>query len=287
MSSRNYKVYKITCPENKNYIGLTRTTILARWYGHISRSNRSELKDTLLGKAIKQHGKKFFNISMIEDNLTKKEGQEREKFYIAYYKTTDRNFGYNVLSGNIDDTPGAFFWKNINKNVDALMLYKKRLSDACKKESHMKRMATLTKEAEKWRTENPDKVTHNAKKASQANIDKLMSDPVKAAKIIANRQRIAGRIKRNNKKAISALSSDYVTKIWATRTLEERKRIGDKISQTLKVKNANKSEIEKETQNKQLANARQNVNKNKWKERIKEGRILYWSKEKQKIENIQ
>lgn len=49
--------------------------------------------------AIKKYGWENFQHKILKDNLTFKEAQELEKFYIEYYQTYKKDFGYNIKLG--------------------------------------------------------------------------------------------------------------------------------------------------------------------------------------------
>jgi len=88
---------------NKKYIGQTRQGIKKRFYQHIydSKTNRNNL---YICKAIRKHGENNFNIWILEYCTTQEELNKTEAFYINYFKTLDKNLGYNTqpidLNGN-------------------------------------------------------------------------------------------------------------------------------------------------------------------------------------------
>ena len=90
-------VYKITNQINdKVYIGQTIRSLSERWSQHL---RDSEKLDYPLYRAMSKYGKENFNIKAIYktnniEDLNKKEGE-----LISTFKSTNRDFGYNVLSG--------------------------------------------------------------------------------------------------------------------------------------------------------------------------------------------
>jgi hypothetical protein len=50
-------------------------------------------------RAIRKYGKEHFKIEIIEDNILKKNLDEREIYWIAYYKSNNSEFGYNLTKG--------------------------------------------------------------------------------------------------------------------------------------------------------------------------------------------
>lgn len=86
-------IYKFTFPNNKVYIGQTKNRFLNRLTAHCNKSK--DLK-SIIHRAIQKY--KTFKVEILHqadinclDTL--------EKLYIAKYKSTNREFGYNLDSG--------------------------------------------------------------------------------------------------------------------------------------------------------------------------------------------
>lgn len=78
----------------KRYIGITNNTV-KRWYGkgkHYDGCPR-------FFNAIQKYGWDNFQHEVIERGLTLEEANDRERFYIAKYRTTDKRYGYNITDG--------------------------------------------------------------------------------------------------------------------------------------------------------------------------------------------
>lgn len=78
----------------KRYIGITNNTV-KRWYGkgkHYDGCPR-------FFNAIQKYGWDNFTHKVIERGLTIEEANERERFYIAKYRTTEKTYGYNITEG--------------------------------------------------------------------------------------------------------------------------------------------------------------------------------------------
>lgn len=91
-------VYKIiNSINNKIYIGQTVNKIEYRLQEHWHASVKNKDK-SVLHVAMRKYGKETFNIELIEEvdiiNLS-----DRERYWIDYYKATDRNIGYNITVG--------------------------------------------------------------------------------------------------------------------------------------------------------------------------------------------
>lgn len=82
---------------NKKYIGQS-TNISDRWRKHISELNHNSHHNDYLQKAWNKYGEEDFKFYILEycneDDLDNK-----EIYYINFYNTTDRKYGYNLKSG--------------------------------------------------------------------------------------------------------------------------------------------------------------------------------------------
>ena len=95
MSNEAYCVYSHTNKTNgKTYIGLTSMTPEERW-----KSGKGYHSGTHFRNAIDKYGWDNFEHKIIKDNLTKEEASYLEQYYISFYNSTDRHYGYNMSSG--------------------------------------------------------------------------------------------------------------------------------------------------------------------------------------------
>ena len=89
-------VYKITNKiNNKIYIGITSQSLNKRWYNHCGKKSNC----TLLRNAINKYGKFNFQIEQIDSASSREDLEQKEQYWIAYYKSNQPEFGYNLLSG--------------------------------------------------------------------------------------------------------------------------------------------------------------------------------------------
>ena len=97
-----YKVYRHTLPMHISgkrndmvYIGITCQKIENRW-----RKNGDGYKQCRhFYNAIQKYGWDSFNHEVLFDELTKEEAEQKEIGLIAFYKSNDSSFGYNIKSG--------------------------------------------------------------------------------------------------------------------------------------------------------------------------------------------
>lgn len=87
-------IYKITNKiNNKVYIGQSKD-VHRRFLEHI---NGKKNGTSVIHNAIEKYGVENFEIETIEKDI--ENYNEREKYWIDYYNSTDRRFGYNILEG--------------------------------------------------------------------------------------------------------------------------------------------------------------------------------------------
>lgn len=94
MEEKKWKVYKHTSPNGKTYIGITSQEPERRWqngYGYTTQQ--------LFWRAIQKYGWNNFQHEILEENLTKEEAFQKERYYIDIFKSNQRECGYNTTSG--------------------------------------------------------------------------------------------------------------------------------------------------------------------------------------------
>lgn len=89
-------IYKHTNKiNNKSYIGQTKRTVGERWRNGLGYSG-----NTRFSKAIDKYGWENFTHEILDNNIsTQKEANEREIYWINYYKSYNFDFGYNMSPG--------------------------------------------------------------------------------------------------------------------------------------------------------------------------------------------
>lgn len=88
-------------PSSKKYIGITSRDVKKRWangYGYMGHD--------YFYKAIQKHGWENIKHEILFENLTESEAKQKEIELIAFYKSYDREFGYNQTLGG-DGRKGA------------------------------------------------------------------------------------------------------------------------------------------------------------------------------------
>lgn len=90
--NKPYVVYCHTSPSGKKYIGMSKN-VKRRWEAH----GKHYKMCTKFYNAIKKYGWENITHEILEENLTKREAEKLEEFYIKKFDTV--NNGYNMLKG--------------------------------------------------------------------------------------------------------------------------------------------------------------------------------------------
>lgn len=94
MEERNYSVYKHTSPSNKVYIGITKHRPERRWC-----SGKGYKNNQYFYRAIEKYGWDAFKHEILFEKLSKEDACKKEIELIAFYKSNQKEFGYNITSG--------------------------------------------------------------------------------------------------------------------------------------------------------------------------------------------
>lgn len=101
MEERKFIVYKHTSPSGKVYIGMTCLTPLQRW----KKDGSGYKRNTHFWGAIQKYGWGNFKHEILAENLTQANAEKLEIEQIEKNKSTDKNFGYNIVSGGCVNFP--------------------------------------------------------------------------------------------------------------------------------------------------------------------------------------
>lgn len=89
-------IYKIVNTVNgKIYIGQTKVSVETRWKEHL---RHAAYGDQVINRAMKKYGNSNFYIETIEE-CDLESIDEREKYFIKYFNSTNKSIGYNVSIG--------------------------------------------------------------------------------------------------------------------------------------------------------------------------------------------
>ena len=95
-----YYVYKHTNLANgKVYVGVTRQKPSRRWHG-----GNGYRDQPLFWNAIQKYGWESFSHEILQQGLSQEDAYRLEQDYIRKYKSSEREYGYNIAGGGIDST---------------------------------------------------------------------------------------------------------------------------------------------------------------------------------------
>lgn len=221
-----YKIYRITSPSGKYYIGLTKMAVSERWRKHRNRAY-IEKRNHPFYNAVRKYGHENFIVETIDFAPNKKAAQKLESKYIADAPEEEL---YNLSPGGEADgeTGAKIFWDRINRDPKAKKRYLEKLSNV-KLSNDWTDYEQLGKRNREWRKENPKeawKLTYRGLRlARKVNGTKeVKEEPLKV------------RLMRKHKwdEYKSAITKRTVTKVWVERSDEEKAAIGAKISASQK-----------------------------------------------------
>lgn len=93
-------IYKATNIKNKKiYIGQTTKTLSHRKFQHKNESYNTNRKNTYFHNAIVKYGFECFEFDIIEYLNSTEELNNREQYWISFYNSNDKKYGYNLDSG--------------------------------------------------------------------------------------------------------------------------------------------------------------------------------------------
>lgn len=124
-------IYKITNIINeKCYIGQTKD-YKARFQGHKLKLRKNEHDNQHLQSSWNKYGADAFTFEVLEYT---EDYNEREKYYIKLYNSTDELYGYNILEGGENPPVRACSTLSFNdvKQIQGMFLEGNSLNDICK-----------------------------------------------------------------------------------------------------------------------------------------------------------
>ena len=109
----NMFIYKITnIINNKIYIGqVYNKSVQDRFVRHIKDANPHSR--SIVDKAIAKYGKDNFIVEQIDEAASLEELNQKEKYWIKYYNSTNRNIGYNLTDGG--DGGNTYKYKTVKE----------------------------------------------------------------------------------------------------------------------------------------------------------------------------
>lgn len=170
---RTYYVYKHTTPSQKVYIGITKQEPEKRW-----KNGKGYDKDQIFRFAIEKYGWANIKHEILFEGLTEEEACEKEVELIAFYKSADRRYGYNISLGGNTSSPteeeNAKRSNSMTKNWSDPE-YRKRISESMRGVKRSEESRQNISIAQKKRFERPEE----RKATSERQIGKRRSEEAK------------------------------------------------------------------------------------------------------------
>ena len=111
-NERIWTVYMHTVPNGKKYIGITSKRPADRWG-----KDGAGYDKQMFMNAINRYGWDNIEHKILFTNLTQLEANCKEKFLIRYYRTTDRDYGYNRSFGGDKTTKGLKYSEEAKEKI--------------------------------------------------------------------------------------------------------------------------------------------------------------------------
>ena len=130
----HYTVYQLTAPNGLIYIGCTGKPVEERWHKGSKYS-----RNTPIRRAIDEFGWDAFEKKILCEKLTKEGVEKLEKWFIAYYDSSDPEKGYNRMLGGLGKGQRACeYTRKLNRESTLASYsrdptYQKRLTEATRK----------------------------------------------------------------------------------------------------------------------------------------------------------
>lgn len=171
---KKYCVYMHISPSGKRYIGITGQDPKKRWC-----NGKGYKENSYLTRAIEKYGWNNFQHIILEKNLTKEEAQIKEIDLIAFYRSSERCFGYNIETGGQCPCLSEETKKKISDShlrMKASEETRKKMSESHKGEKHNMYGTHRSEETKRKISE-----SNKGKHSTQQDIDRLnkMHDMIK------------------------------------------------------------------------------------------------------------
>lgn len=138
----NNKIYKVTSPSGKVYIGKTKNEVYIRIQSHFSDA-RTRKTTFAFAKAINKYGQDSFTWETLVENVESfNHINYLEKLYIAKFKANDPQFGYNLTEGG---DGGQLVKDALDKKRKAMKAYYRSADGGATKEKLRKSSAEMRK----------------------------------------------------------------------------------------------------------------------------------------------
>lgn len=134
---KSNEVYKITNTiTNKIYIGITTQGSGTRFRHHVYEARSGE--PSPIHKSMAKYGEDKFKLEIIDFADTSDELKEKEKYWIAFYNSTDSSIGYNLTKGG-DGTFGRTHSEETKEKIRQAAIGRKASDETRKRMSESRK----------------------------------------------------------------------------------------------------------------------------------------------------
>lgn len=159
------KVYMLTSPSGKAYIGITKRTVEWRWASHVRCAKRGQQHP--LYAAIRKYGPEVFDVREMAFGLSEEQAKAEEVRLIAELNTQCRDRGYNISAGgDYEAAAGAAAMSARLADPRFRAEYLQKLS-AVKLENDWSDYPALAARALAWRAANPRAAYAQSRRAAR------------------------------------------------------------------------------------------------------------------------
>jgi len=179
----NFCVYKHTSPSGKVYIGITGKKPEKRWQDGNGYKN-----NPIFYNAIRKYGWDNFTHEIMMAKLSREQAVDMERFYIYFYNSNNREYGYNGTFGG-DGTSGFKHTEDAKRKIGIASHNRKRSLETRAKisKSHLGMKGTkwnenqykTHRESAKKQWQNPEYKAIMLEKLKKANMNKIPKNKLK------------------------------------------------------------------------------------------------------------
>lgn len=288
-----FKIYCITAPNGRIYIGITKNCIKKRLSDHLIRSRKRKTKHPFYD-CIRKHNGEGFYVSLLATALTEADAKELEIAYIKQYESTNPLKGMNVSpGGDYNVTAGVQRLKELRSDPEWSKELDKKVSQGLQEfyaseKSIPTRLAT-SKRSKKWVEDNRDRMiatwTENINKAIEYNKNKNRYNLCLAwgkALEFGVKEKYLELAAGDTELAETLRRQAGTARAWRSSGTKKKQERCKNISEAQSKKWAQKDGEERINSLTQLAKARDNIDHEKRKRNQKIGLQNYWTPERRK-----
>lgn len=288
-----FKIYCITAPNERVYIGMTKNCIKKRLSDHLSRSRKRKTKHPFYD-CIRKHEGLGFTVSLLETANSEDKAKELEIAYIKQYDSTNPIKGMNVSSGgDYNVTAGVQKLRELRSDPEWSKELDKKVSQGLQafyaSDKSLPIRQAVSERSKKWVDDNRDRMMptwmENINKAIQHNKDKNKYNLCLAwqkALEIGVKEKYLELAAGDTDLAETLRRQAGTARAWRSSGPEKKQERCKNISEAQLKKWQQKDEKDKINSLTQLASARDNIDHDKRKRNQKIGLANYWTPERRK-----